>query len=628
MVSSTLSPVLDQLRRAVLLRDGASLTDGQLLESFLSQKDEEAFAALVRRHGPMVLGVCRRVLHNHHDAEDAFQATFLVLVRKADAIVPREMVANWLHGVAYRTALKARTMIARQRVRERQATEMPEPETAEPDNCWRNLESLLDQELSRLPDKYRVPIVLCDLEGKTGKAAARELGWPEGTVASRLSRGRALLAKRLTRNGLAFSGGTLAAVLSEKVGSACVPVSTMAPTIQAANRVAGGNAVAAGAISARVAALTKGMVQTMFLNKIKMAAAALLVLGMVGFGGVLYVHQAGGQQDPAPRSATVSEQQDAAGEPTAKGGETPKGKGDGQGKTRPNQEANEADRLLLKAFGKESAALKLPIKMVFKTPNGRMVLATDTFDLALDGRVSLYTCYLASFPKDEGRPVVLLSSNEAQLPAQLLFNTPIRQGSDLRKSNLVLLVVSFNLTPVGRVGEKPKEAKERETPSEKPDAGKKNTPAQDGGRLQIDDLRGKWTGEKNGIKVDLTFHGEQALWQAHWQVAFRATQKPHPQLPPTCGVNKGADLRGVADAKAGCLNLYLPKYLGDKKEYKQNPSWNGLRPVGKVERGAEGTIQLRMIPTGYENLDQGDFDYPAVESLILHRVAEPAKNDN
>ena len=163
---------------------------GNCWSSSSASKDEAAFEALVRRHGPMVLGVCRRVLRNHHDAEDAFQATFLVLVRKAASIVPREMVANWLYGVAYRTALKARSMIARQRVRERQVTEMPEPEAAEPDDCWRDLQPLLDQELSRLPDKYRVPIVLCDLEGKTGKEAARQLGWPEGTVASRLARGR------------------------------------------------------------------------------------------------------------------------------------------------------------------------------------------------------------------------------------------------------------------------------------------------------------------------------------------------------------------------------------------------------------------------------------------------------
>jgi RNA polymerase sigma factor (sigma-70 family) len=188
MATRLLNPVIDHLRRAVLLRDGAGLTDGQLLESFLGGQDEAAFEALVRRHGPMVLGVCRRVLRIHHDAEDAFQATFLVLVRKGDTIRPREMVANWLFGVAYRTAQKARGRIARRRVREAQVKEMPEPEAVAPEEGWGDWRPLLDQELSRLPDKYRVPVVLCDLEGKTGKEAARQLGWPEGTVSSRLAR--------------------------------------------------------------------------------------------------------------------------------------------------------------------------------------------------------------------------------------------------------------------------------------------------------------------------------------------------------------------------------------------------------------------------------------------------------
>src|SRR5882672_2047429 len=133
MAISQMSEVIQYLRRAVLLRDGAGLTDGQLLEGFISRHEEAALAALVRRHGPMVWGVCRRVLHNHHDAEDAFQATFLVLVRKAASIVPREMVANWLYGVAQQTALKARVTTAKQRTRERQAVNMLDPAVKEQD---------------------------------------------------------------------------------------------------------------------------------------------------------------------------------------------------------------------------------------------------------------------------------------------------------------------------------------------------------------------------------------------------------------------------------------------------------------------------------------------------------------
>jgi RNA polymerase sigma factor (sigma-70 family) len=173
MATSQTSEVIQHLRRMVLLREGAGLTDGQLLENYLSRRDETALAALVQRHGPMVWGVCRRVLPNYHDAEDAFQATFLVLVRKAAGIAARELLANWLHGVAHQTALNVRAMVARRKGREREVAEMPEPAVAEQE-LWRDLQPLLDDELSRLPDTYRVVIVLCDLEGK---CRAGRWGW-------------------------------------------------------------------------------------------------------------------------------------------------------------------------------------------------------------------------------------------------------------------------------------------------------------------------------------------------------------------------------------------------------------------------------------------------------------------
>jgi RNA polymerase sigma factor (sigma-70 family) len=285
MANRKTSQVIQHLRRAVLLRDGAGMTDGQLLDCFLSQRDDAAFAALVRRHGPMVWGVCRRVLPNYHDAEDAFQATFLVLVRKAATVEPREMVANWLYGVAYQTALKARSVAARRKERERQVVEMPEP-AVEEQEVWHDLHPLLDQELSRLPDKYRVPIVLCDLEGKTRKEAARQLGWPEGTVAGRLATARKMLARRLTQRGITLSGGMLAVLFSQKVASAGVPTSVASSTIKAASLLGAGQAAATGVISAKVATLTEGVLKTMFLNKLKTVVMLLLVLAGV-LGGTL-----------------------------------------------------------------------------------------------------------------------------------------------------------------------------------------------------------------------------------------------------------------------------------------------------------------------------------------------------
>jgi RNA polymerase sigma factor (sigma-70 family) len=292
MAASQMSEVLQHLRRA--LGDGAELTDGQLLEGYISRRDEAAFAALVRRHGPMVWGVCRRALRNHHDAEDAFQTTFLVLARRAASIASRELLANWLYGVAHRTALKARATGARRKGRERQVAEIPEPAGTQRDP-WRDVQPALDEELSRLPGRYRGVLVLCDLEGKTRKEAAVQLGCPEGTVASRLARARTMLARRLTQRGVALSGGAVSAVLAQQAMSAGVlPSSVMDSTVKAAGLPAA-KAAATGAISVHVAALTEGVLKAMLFSKLKTATALLSVvlgLGALAGGMLLFTNSA------------------------------------------------------------------------------------------------------------------------------------------------------------------------------------------------------------------------------------------------------------------------------------------------------------------------------------------------
>ena len=268
--------VFQYLRSAVLRQDGMGLTDAHLMECFVDRRDEGAAEGLLRRHGPMVLGVCRRILHNECDVEDAFQATFLVLVRKAASIRPREMVGNWLYGVARQTALRAKVAAAKRGTREKQVRKMPEPK-AEGGNLWSDLVPVLDQELSRLPDKYRSAIVLCDLEGKSYKEAAQRLGCPIGTLSARLARGRTMLAKRLTRVGMAVSSGTLAGLLSEKGALASMPPALVASTIKAVNLSAAGQATAVGVVSAKVAALTQGVLKTMLLTKLKIATGLVLL---------------------------------------------------------------------------------------------------------------------------------------------------------------------------------------------------------------------------------------------------------------------------------------------------------------------------------------------------------------
>ncbi|MDB5349944.1 MAG: sigE 19 [Planctomycetota bacterium] len=272
------------IRDLQMLLDFGTITglpDGQLLERFLASRDGAAFEALVVRHGPMVWGVCLRALGNHHDAQDAFQATFLVLARRAGAVVPRDMVANWLFGVACRTALKAKGTRARRQMRERTVTEMPDPGATPrpPDDRL----PLLDLELARLPQKYRIPIVLCDLEGATQEDAARRVGCPVGTLSGRLWRARAMLAERLTRRGLSLSVGALAIQRAGDASGATMPAALVRSSATAAVEFSIKRA-ASGLVTAGVASLAEGVLKAMLLSKLKVVALAVLAVACLSGG--------------------------------------------------------------------------------------------------------------------------------------------------------------------------------------------------------------------------------------------------------------------------------------------------------------------------------------------------------
>ena len=297
MATKQLDEFLQRLR--AVLQDHPLHTDGELLERFASLHEESALATLIRRHAAMVWGVCARLLYNHHDIEDAFQATFLVLVRKAAFIRPRDKVANWLYGVAYQTAVRTRATAAKRRTRERQLVCLPEVEIErrEPRD---DLGSVLHQQINLLPAKFRVLIVLCDLGGKTRKQAAEQLGIPEGTVAGNLSRARAMLAKRLTRQSLVVSAGGLSAQMAQHAIAANLPTSTVMSTIRAATGFAAA-ATGKGVVDIRVAALTEGVLKLMWLNKIKTAAAAITIsfaFAAIGTGVLVSGGRATGGPEP------------------------------------------------------------------------------------------------------------------------------------------------------------------------------------------------------------------------------------------------------------------------------------------------------------------------------------------
>jgi RNA polymerase sigma factor (sigma-70 family) len=275
MRTDRLRDALGQLRAALAPPEA----DGQLLARFLASRDECAFAALVRRHGPMVLGVCRRVLRHVQDAEDAFQATFLVLARKAASVRKRNAVGSWLYAVACRTARRLRDVRAQRWAREQQVGTMPHPQTgpSEPQD-WR---PLLDEALSRLAERHRAPVVLCDLQGLSRREAARQLGLAHRTLSRRLVKGRTLLAQRLSRRGVTLSGGALAVLLSEGAACAQVPRALALATAKAASLVAAGQLAA---VATPVAALTMGVLRAMWIAKVKVVVAAVFAVAALGAG--------------------------------------------------------------------------------------------------------------------------------------------------------------------------------------------------------------------------------------------------------------------------------------------------------------------------------------------------------
>lgn len=304
MATKAISGVIQQIHQTALRQESADLADGELLEWYVSRHDSAAFEVLVRRHGPTVMGVGRRILRNDADAADAFQATFLVLVRKAASIRPRGMVSHWLYGVARNTAMKAKAMNHTRRVKEQEAGAMRIADGAE--DAWQQDYARVDEEMGRLPDKYRAPIVLCDLEGKTIREAARHLNWPQGTLATRLAQGRRMLARRLSKHGLALLGGVVATPVSHCAASASVPVPLISTASQAASLFGAGKAATSDVVSATVIALTEGVLKTMLRSKLKVLVTALIVfVALAGSAGFLI--QPAEAQKPSPAAVPEPE---------------------------------------------------------------------------------------------------------------------------------------------------------------------------------------------------------------------------------------------------------------------------------------------------------------------------------
>ena len=285
MSSGQWAVVLRHVQRLFHGESVSGLSEGQLLDRFVATRDEVAFGAIVARHGPMVLGVCRGVLDDPHDVEDAFQATFLILVKKAAALRDRDLLGQWLYGVARRVSLRARADCSRRRAKERPEAESVDP-VATLDADLRELQVLIREEVDRLSSNDRIAVVLCYLEGLTHEEAADRLGWPVGTVKGRLSRAREKLRARLTRRGVALPAAAIASTLA-RGASAAIPLHLLRSTTLAATRLAAGQTLAAGIVSAHAITLMEGVIGTMFMTKLKIGAAALVATCVLAVPGVL-----------------------------------------------------------------------------------------------------------------------------------------------------------------------------------------------------------------------------------------------------------------------------------------------------------------------------------------------------
>jgi RNA polymerase sigma factor (sigma-70 family) len=312
MAKQPLNGVLQHIRKMAAVQTYREFSDCDLLERFVAARDEAAFTALIDRHGPMVLGVCRRALPNFHDAEDACQATFLVLARTAASVRKKTSLSSWLHGVAFRVAAKLKRGHARRKSREYGA-DAPAPRDPAAEVSWREVQAILDEELQRLPERYRAPVILCYLECMTRDEAAKQLGLLPTTLYGRLERARDMLRTCLTKRGLTLSAAISAAAVGEGAVQAALAPTFVVSSTKAAMLLAAGQAITDGVVASNVVGLTEGVLKTMLFTKLKTATAVLLVFAAL-CGGIGLMCQTQAGETPKDQPAAKKRAEDGKNE--------------------------------------------------------------------------------------------------------------------------------------------------------------------------------------------------------------------------------------------------------------------------------------------------------------------------
>lgn len=409
---------LDAVRKVFdRVREDADPGDGELLTRYRQRRDQAAFGSLVRRHGPMVLGVCRRVLRDDHAAEDAFQVTFLVLAKRADTVRPPGRLAPWLYGVAYRTSLKARSRaFRRQQVEQGYATEVNNRSEVAPDGCT-DLLPIIDEQLNALPEKYRDPLVLCGMQGLNKAEAAERLGLPEGTVSSRLARGREMLRDRLSRRGVAVPAAALATLLTADTLQAAV-APALATTVAT---FATGTAL----ISHPALALSHEVLRSMTLLKLKTLCVVAMSVALTGGGFGLYALTADEKKpvQPGEKPAVKPEKPGEKPNPNEKNGQNnQQGKNEKSGNNNQNGEGDkpkpDGEKPRVTKSGGKVASVDAKENTMMIAAKGDNGIVERMFKVAADAKVFVdgKEAKLADVPKNSTAALLIAAGKEGALP--------------------------------------------------------------------------------------------------------------------------------------------------------------------------------------------------------------------
>jgi RNA polymerase sigma factor (sigma-70 family) len=583
--------------------------DREALAAFVARRDEAAFAAIVGRHGPMVLNVCRRVLGHQHDAEDAFQATFLVLARKAASVGRAESLASWLHGVAVRTALRARRDAGRRRAREQQVQPVPEADPAEA-LAWRDVQTLLESEIRRLPERYRAAFVLCHLEGRGRAEAAAELGLSENTLSSRLARARDRLRDRLARRGVQLSAVLAAVALSGDGVTSAVSPAFLLTTIRAGVQFAARQPVAG--VAGPVLQLTRGALSSMTVARLQWAAGVFAVGGVLAVG-TWVAGQGPGGPTRGPSTPPVAQKADDA----------PAGKLPDADYEQRKRSLNNLKQLAVALLNYEATYGRFPSDITDKA--GKLLLSWRVEILPYIEQDALYRQFKRDEPWDSPHNLKLL----AKMPDVLRTAIDPKDATHTYYQRFAITGVTWGIVldgpaagPGGPMGGgsasgPPAGVGTGATPGPAPAAPRSDVPRFPSRIAEITD------GTSNTIGV--VEAGPPVPWTKPADIAYDAKKPLPPMTGPYANVRNVAMYDGSTHALKPKLGEKTLRYLIEPSDGNVIPEWDTMHVRFPADTAEEKKALARLVGENQEAIRQ--MEKLMAENAVLLRKYTEATGD-